>query len=233
MYDTGHFAVIASLPIGSMGWDDDKATFMARKNALDQTNVTVLVQNLNGALATYLSSESAADLQKVTAARDVLKKLKTDYAALNQAIITAIQADASQSDVSGLTNQSGTIMSQIHALEARQKQIQVDVDSALAREELLRSRMKEVSNHQLFLLGRPVRRQMIPYLWVLSILFVGIGIYLFRILFPPLPAEISLAYFMSMFGEVLHNTTVLYTLLGCALLVVLMVVLKIAGVFGK
>ena len=124
-------------------------------------------------------------------------------------------------------------MSQIAALEKKQKDIQIDVESALAREEVLRSRMQDVSRHQLFLLDRPVRRGMIPYLWVLSILFVGVGVYIFRLIFPPLPAEGFAMLFSSVSNEVLANTTILYTLIGCLLLTVLFLVLKILGVFGK
>jgi len=81
---------------------------------------------------------------------------------------------------------------------------------------------------------------MIPYLWVIAVLFVGIGLIIFKIMAPVLPEnmlgrnEYGNPY--SIFGlleNMLGNKTVLGSLLGAAIVVIIFLSLRIAGVFGK
>jgi hypothetical protein len=214
-------------------WLTKKTEFVTRKNALDIQSVGQLVLNLNRALSQYVSSKTIRDHETLIAARNKLKELKDSYATLHTDMMAYINTKSSVPSVGNIVTSNAMLLEDIKQLENKQKSIQIDVESALAREEVLRSRMQDVSRHQLFLLDRPVRRGMIPYLWVLSILFVGVGVYIFRIVFPPLPAEGFAMLFSSVSNEVLTNTTVLYTLIGCLLLTVLFLVLKILGLFGK
>lgn len=214
-------------------WVTKKGEFVMRKDALDNEPVNRYITELNASLSSYISNPTTATQTSLREARDKLKKIKDDYASLHTDIMSYIKTKAQDTNVSDTSSSTTQLMSQIAALEKKQKDIQIDVESALAREEVLRSRMQDVSRHQLFLLDRPVRRGMIPYLWVLSVLFVGVGVYIFRLIFPPLPADGFAMLFSSVSNEVLANTTILYTLIGCLLLTVLFLVLKILGVFGK
>ena len=122
--------------------------------------------------------------------------------------------------------------------------MKVDVESAIARDELLRSRNTEISRHQLFILDRPIRRGLIPYLWVLSVLFIGVGLVIFRMTAPSLGmATGNAASNSSLYGAAasiqmlilgfFSNRVVLVSLLVSTLIVILFLSLKIAGVFGK
>ena len=55
------------------------------------------------------------------------------------------------------------------------QKLQQDEKEARLRLELLRSSQSTVTNHQVFLLGRPLRPASIPLLWALSVLFIGIA----------------------------------------------------------
>uniref|UniRef100_A0A6C0K3Y0 Uncharacterized protein n=1 Tax=viral metagenome TaxID=1070528 RepID=A0A6C0K3Y0_9ZZZZ len=57
--------------------------------------------------------------------------------------------------------------------------LQQDEKEARLRLELLRSSHSTVTNHQVFLLGRPLRPASIPLLWALSVLFIGIAALIF------------------------------------------------------
>ncbi len=67
----------------------------------------------------------------------------------------------------------------------------IDVDSAVARNELLRSRESNLTSHKLFLLNRPIRRNRLPYLWVLGVLFIGVALCIFNVMSPSLPFSIQ------------------------------------------
>ena len=57
--------------------------------------------------------------------------------------------------------------------------LQQEEKEARLRLELLRSSNSTVTNHQVFLLGRPLRPASIPLLWALSVLFIGIAALIF------------------------------------------------------
>jgi hypothetical protein len=110
--------------------------------------------------------------------------------------------------------------------------MKIDVTSAIARDELLRSRNTDVTRHQLFLLDRPIRRGLIPYLWVLAILFIGVGLVIFRMTMPELSFS-SNGGILTILIAFFSNRGVLVSLLVTALIVILFLSLKIGGVFGK
>ena len=116
--------------------------------------------------------------------------------------------------------------------------MKVDVESAIARDDLLRTRNTDITRHKLFILDRPVRKGLIPYLWVIAILFIGIGLIIFRITVPSIglggvSASTTNTSVISMIIEFITSKIVLGSLLISALIVILFLSLKIAGVFGK
>lgn len=91
-----------------------------------------------------------------------------------------------------------------------------------------------------FLLDRPVRKGMIPYLWALGVLFIGIAIYLLymsaKVMGFTNTSEGQTSFFMIIVAylyDVFSNKTVLLSLLIAALIVILFLSLKVGGVFGK
>ena len=111
--------------------------------------------------------------------------------------------------------------------------MKVDVESAVARDELLRSRNTDVSRHKLFLLDRPIRKDTIPYLWVFAIFFIGIGLIIFKMGIPDIPSTGSFSEIIGMVLQLLTSKLVLGTLLVTALIVIIFLSLTVAGVFKK
>ena len=113
----------------------------------------------------------------------------------------------------------------------------MDVDTALARDEALRTRNRKGNRHTLYLLDRPVRRGMVPYLWALSVLFVGVGVLLFYWLKPALLLPVggwgmNASSVLGMLSDIFSNRYTWMALFGASTIVILFLSLKIAGVFG-
>jgi hypothetical protein len=137
-----------------------------------------------------------------------------------------------------LLSRTGQLQQQIQRLHKIKKDIKVDVESAVARDEVLRSRDTKLNSHNLFLLNRPVRKGIIPYLWVLSVLFIGISLVIFRMMLPESTVStMSGAYGSSMsislmISEFFENKMVLISIIVALLIIVLFLGLKIGGIFG-
>lgn len=186
---------------------------------------------LKRTISEYASSPSQDKLTVITNGLTKLEAIHKDYSELRDAIVAEMKNRATAANMSRLMNDNGRLQTDITDRQQTKKKNRVDVESALAREELLRSQTHDITSHQLFILDRPVRKGMIPYLWVLSVVFVGIALILFRMAFPVLPiTTFDIAMF---FRDVTSNSTIWIALLLCALVVILFLSLKVAGVFGK
>lgn len=173
---------------------------------------------------------------------DQLQPLKQEYDQLRYDLSSYLTQQAQTYQLSDKLEQTGHLQGQIRRLQEEEEKMKTDVETAIAREELLRSRDRTGNEHTLYLMNRPVRRGMVPYLWVLSVLFVGIGVLLFYWLTPMILGGTSStnAYGsnpMSNIGTILTDIfTSRFTwmaLFGAASIVILFLSLKIAGVFGK
>ena len=174
-------------------------------------------------LNTSASSGSATDLSTI----------KGNYATLHTDIKNTLKCNVQTSDLSGSLAQTGALQAQIKKLESRKKELRVEVDTALARDELLRSRDVKMSTHSLFLLDRPVRKGMIPYLWVISVFFIGIGLFLYKTMLPSIGPDMGTVIGMEMaLTDILFNKTVLISLLVCIIVIIIVVSLKVGGVIG-
>jgi hypothetical protein len=138
--------------------------------------------------------------------------------------------------MSDLLTETGTLQKEINGLQKIQEEIKTDVESAVARDELLRSRDTDLNTHQLFLLDRPVRRNMIPYLWVLSIVFVGVGLVVLRMMQPAIGTAIGTTYsgmpsFWYQLTSFFTNNITWIAIVGACMVVILALGLKVGGVF--
>ena len=196
-----------------MSWMEQRSTFQGRFDALNQT-------------------DTKGDQTKI-------KELNAQYQQLNNDILDYLTKKAQNNNLSGLLMENGELQKQIQHLTKVQDQIKVDVESAVAREDLLRSRNTQITSHHLFLMDRPVRKGMIPYLWVIAVLFVGVGLVIFKMMAPPIPENImgrnEYGNPLTLFAllNLTFNRSVLGALLGAAIVVIIFLSLKIAGVFGK
>lgn len=232
-------------------WIDKRAEFQKRFDELSQSNIQALITDLNKAVGNYIAKAGLSqdpnqnpDYETIQRLMKTAESIQDRYSALNDDIQKYIASQAQGNNLSGLLQENGELQKQINRLEKIQDEVKVDVESAIARDELLRSRNTDITRHQLFILDRPIRRGLIPYLWVLSVLFIGVGLVIFRITAPTIgiamgnSAANSVMYgpqatVSSMIMGFFSNRVVLTSLLGSALIVIFFLSLKIAGVFGK
>jgi len=228
-------------------WMKKKEGYDTRFNALaTDNNINQLVANLDAATARYISkgglsqnsdpnvNPDYADIIRLSGEAEQIKK---NYVSLNDDIIKFVKEQAKQNNMPDLLTKTGTLQREINGLQKIQEEIKTDVESAVARDELLRSRDTDLTTHQLFLLNRPVRRNMIPYLWVLSIVFVGIGLILLRLIQPILRitneemAALSVSFWYQLTSFFTNNITWI-AIVGACMIVILILGLKVGGVFG-
>jgi len=167
-----------------------------------------------------------------------LQTLKDRSTFLFNKINGALSTEMTNQPTADLLSRTGQLQQQIQRLHKIKKDIKVDVESAVARDEVLRSRDTKLNSHNLFLLNRPVRKGIIPYLWVLSVLFIGISLVIFRMMLPESTVStMSGAYGSSMsislmISEFFENKMVLISIIVALMIIVLFLGLKIGGIFG-
>ena len=231
-----------------MAWMDKKQEFVDRFDRLNTSESTVqqLSTDLNREIGSFIHTAglNAADIQsnpKYESIRDKITKLndiKQQYKSLHTNINTFLSDQSTNTDWNQQLRENGTIQNDIHRLEKIEKEMKVDVDSALARDELLRTRNTNVTKHDLYIFNHPVRRSIVPYLWVVSVLFIGIALLIFRDAFPVLQntqgyynasGYDTTSFYFLLYGF-FSNRIVIVSLLVSALIVVLFLSLKLAGV---
>jgi hypothetical protein len=226
-----------------MSWIEKRAEFQKRFDDLSQENVQGLITELNTAVGNYISKSGISQdpnnnpvYNNVVQLTQRAQQIKDRYSKLNDDILVYLRNNAKDNDMAGLLNENGELQKQINRLEKIQTEMKIDVESAIARDKLLRSRNTDVTSHQLFILGRPIKKQLIPYLWVVSILFIGVGLVIFKMAAPSFGVSTNSEASGSILGMVIEfvtNKMVLGSLLISALIVILFLSLKVAGVFGK
>jgi hypothetical protein len=213
-------------------------------NKLAKRDIEKIIAELNMKTASYISKGGLSqdpnvnpDYMRIIELSKEADEIKTSYSTLNDDILKFIKEQASYNDMTALLTETGTIQREINGLQNIQDEIKTDVESAVARDELLRSRETDLNTHQLFILDRPVRRNMIPYLWVLSIVFVGVGLVLLRMMQPVLGVtneELTVlsANFWLQLTSFFTNNVIWIAIVGACMVVIVFLGLKVGGVFG-
>ena len=222
-----------------MAWREKRTEFQHQLDALNQTDIEkTILKPLNEALSKYITDTSdTTAYENVKAYSQKAEDLKLQYIHLNDAILQYIKTEKQGNNLPDLLSANGELQKKIQRLSKINDEMKVDVDSAVARDELLRSRDTLTSSHTLFLLDRPIRQGMIPYLWAISVLFIGIALLIIKMIAPPMSIGVNaygqpistIAMIMGFFS----NRTTLIALLVSALIVILILSLKVGGVFGK
>jgi len=225
-------------------WIEKRAEYLTRFNNLSEEKVKALITDLNTKVGNYISRGGLSQdpnnnplYEQINKLIQTAENIKQRYSTLNNDILTHLKNNARDTNITGLLTENGTLQTQINRLEKIQKEMKIDVESSIERDKLLRSRDTDVTPHQLFILDRPVRKSLIPYLWVISVLFIGIGLVILKIFIPSLQlnttgtnSTTSISY---MIMEFVTNKVVIGSLAASALIVILFLSLKVAGVFGK
>jgi hypothetical protein len=226
----------------AINWVEKRAEFQNRFDKLSQTPVDSLLTELNKSIGIFVARGGLSQTptenpqyQQIQAQTKEVESLKAGYASLHSDITNFLTSAAKENDLKGKLAENGELQKEIQRMETLQKEMKVDVDSAVARDNLLRTRNTNVTRHELFLLDRPIKRGAIPYLWVLSVIFVGLGLILFRASAPTLITQHAMTNMGAM--SVLHllydfmtSKMVLIPLLLSALIVILFLSLKVAHV---
>jgi len=221
-----------------MDWPTSRAAFRSRLDALNTQYTPATITELDTAIGTYLTKYAAnatanlaTEKQAITTKVNAIKVLKDQYSTLNDDIINLFKNEATNHNLSAILTENGTLQNKIQQLRKVQSNIKVDVETAVARDELLRSRNKDINSHQLFLFDRPVRRGMVPYLWTISVLLIGLGIILLRTVAPNLPPFNPIDIYNLIMTQYLSNNVLLMLLAAC-LITIIFLSLQIGGVFG-
>jgi hypothetical protein len=221
-----------------MKWLEERQQFQQRFDKLSQENIQYIITELNKVTAQYINKGGLSqdpnnnpDYNKIIQLTNRAESIKKSYIQLNDDITKLLTENAKDTDISGLLAENGEMQKHINRLEKLQDEMKVDVESAVERDKLLRSRNTDVSSHKLFILDRPVRKGLIPYLWVLSILFIGIGLVIFKMTAPTIVGQDPTALLLII--GFLTDKRILVSLLVAALIVIIFLAMKVAGVFGK
>ncbi len=222
-----------------MSWVEKRSQFQARFDKLAQENIQGLITELNKAYSQYISTAGISQdpnnnptYNKIIQLTTKAEQIKSAYVQLNDDIVNTLSQDTSNTDLSKILTENGELQKQINKLQKIQDEMKVDVETAVARDELLRSRNTDISRHKLFILNRPIRQGLIPYFWLLAILFFGVGFIIFKqtLPVPQIHPETNIFSLILLF---LTDKRILLSLLGSAVIVIIFLSLKIAGVFGK
>jgi hypothetical protein len=222
-----------------INWKDKREIFQSRFDALAQINIQSILSELDKNTSIYISKGGiSADpnnnkiYDKIHELSNKVKDYKESLAILNNDILKELSTVSKDADLAGLLSENGELQQQIQQLEKIDKDVKVDVDTAIARDELLRS--NEVNRHDLFILNRPIKRNLIPYIWGISMLFIAIGVMIFLTLAPTVTTgTIATNASSSLIMDILMDRRIWMALFGSSLIVILFLSLKIAGVFGR
>jgi hypothetical protein len=212
-------------------WATKRTEFQNKLNEHNATNLADTYTEINTLIKGYLGqNKTQANYERINTLLTTLNNKKDAYKNLDNAITAYIKNQTIYPDI---LTETTKLQRSIKDLYKSEDEMKVDVESAIARDKLLRSRNTDITSHQLYLLDRPIRHNRVPYLWALSTLFIGIGIIVFYLMAPTIPQHNSFKYIPSMIYEFLTQKGILLGLLGACAIVILFLSLKIAGVFGK
>ena len=180
-----------------------------------------------------MNGGSTDEYQSIQNLLKQITNIKDEYSDLNK----NIEAFTTSQNPSllDLLNNNGTLQQQIIQLERLSKSMDSDVDTAIVRDEQLRSKNTNISREQLFIIGRPIRKGLIPYLWVLSVLFIGVALIIFRMTTPNISfgADTTGTTLLGTLYSFFSNYYIFLSIIGASLIVILFLSLKIAGIIGN
>lgn len=172
---------------------------------------------------------------------------KRAMAKLNSEITESLQSLSTGADMGSILLENGQLQQEIIRLEKEQDEIREDVETAKERSMVYRDQATDISKYQIFFLGRPLRPGIIPWLWSLSILFIGVALLLLYYgmlgsfgltgIFAPIQSDNMLMTnsnntLMGRLWVIVMNPAVWGTLFGATVIVIIFLSLKIAGYFN-
>ena len=229
-----------------MDWINKRSDFQSRIDILAQQDIDGIILELKLKVAEYIANTTkisvagvatgttvTPDITRIVELKKKVDDIKNKYLDLNNDINTFIITQSRDTNITGLVSQNGELQKQIHKLEKIQTEMNTDVESAIARDDLLRSRDTNISRHKLFMLDRPLRKGLIPYLWVLGILFIGVGLILLKFTFPLFTFKGTLSSIFGIMVYYVGNKSVIGILLVSAIIVIILLSSQLHEYFYK
>jgi len=222
-----------------MSWIEKRVEYQQRFNELAEENISGLIAHLDRKIKKYINNGGVdndttnPEYKEIIRLTKEIEQIKKSYVKLNEDINKYILKESQTPDLSSLLKENGKLQQEINSLEKIKKTMTVDVESAIARDELLRSKDTDLTRHNLFLLDRPIRKALIPYLWVFAIFFIGVGLLIFKMSIPTISYSGGFMETVAMVIEVITNKYVLGALLVAAIITIIFLSMAVAGVFKK
>ena len=222
-----------------MSWMDKKETFTKRHDDIatyvsGQMNEDITTLNLK--IVNYIQSGGVAkgdtntDYSEIDRITKQIALYKNQIVNLNKEVATAIKEQGENSDMEALLQKNGELQKQIAKAETQKGELHEDAGNAKVRDQALRTKDTNINNRQVYLLGHPLRPASIPYLWGLSILFIGIAVLMLYYYSPiPFPSSEDL---IPILIEQFYNPWLWISLLGAASIIILFLILKVMNLLG-
>jgi len=160
---------------------------------------------------------------------NTINNQKNSLLQLNKSLADEIKNYTKGADMDSLLQNNGALQTDIKKLKKEAAEATDNEKAAELRDHVLRSRDTSITKHQLFLLGRPLRSSFIPFLWTLSVLFIGVAVLLYTYFFP-IPPALWPMVMMNMYAT-FSSPWAWGSLFGAACIVIFFLVLKVVGYF--
>jgi hypothetical protein len=223
-------------------WIDAKTQFQERYTSLStyrQNTLPADIQFIQGNMSayvnmagnTYANPNDENVYNKAKSRFDTVNGKLNDFITLNKNIGDKLREISTQNDTGSLLTTNGQIQSEIRELEKKNAELKADSETAMLRDELIKDRNTAVNRHQLFFLNKPLNKSSIPFLWGLSILFVGIGVLIFKQMFP-IGFAVTAGNSFNLITFI-TDPRVLIAITLASIIVIIFLVMKILGIFDS
>ncbi|NBR60622.1 MAG: hypothetical protein EBT86_03045 [Actinobacteria bacterium] len=151
---------------------------------------------------------TSGGLKNPTESENKIKQMNMIIQDIENNIITPLSRHLREStktlDISSLLGKTGQLQQEIVQLRDQMKLVKEDAENQIARDSVLRNAEGSVSKHQIFLFGRPIRQNSIPYLWMAASLFFFLG-FAAIMLMAPRTGETNIFGFGSALGKATNS----------------------------
>ena len=135
-----------------MSWIEKRSYFDSRNSTLGEEQINDRVSKLKKAINNYIQNtddKRNTHFQEIQRLMTELNNIKEQYTKLNTDILNYLKDESKAPELSTLLTENGELQQKIQQLEKMNNEIKIDVESAVARDELLRSKNKEINSEKL------------------------------------------------------------------------------------
>jgi hypothetical protein len=155
------------------------------RNIGEQLTAAQIADTSTGSLFGYISSVlNSTASNKLQQQQDACAFLNQYVDTPYKNIITSLTGTVDVIPTEIVTQNIQAVQVELESLQETVEDRKKDQQTAIVRDKILRSGNGTVTNHQIYLLGRPLRPASIPFLWALSTLFIGFALLIFYTYYP-------------------------------------------------